>query len=851
VITLRDYQQEAIDAAGRALAKHPTALVVAPTACHCASDKILLADGSIKTAKEVVIGDKLMGKDGTPRTVLETHSGFSDMYRVTSDKFDSYTVSKGHLLCLYRTAESAGQEPRYETLPVELWNDKAKWFKHIRYIYRAGIELDFGSTYSPEISAYVLGMIICDGSQKTLDVTKAYPEWIEYLQAEADKFGITVKAVWDEKRHAYNMAFSVPKGYGKNPMKDAIRDMMCGDMRRIPQHIRTAPAVVRKELLAGILDGDGSLGSSGLYELTFKQKELIEDVRFIALSLGLNVSQVQTKMVKLAGWDEPRAYYRINIGGDTHKIPCRIKKSSRPSSVTKNSTISRFQVEFVGCGWHYGWTVDCDNQYLLSDMQVIHNSGKSLIIAGIIQRAIAKDSSKRFLVLCSTKEILEQNENQVRAFCGPKVTTGIYCAGTGRKETSAQVICASRDSLGRDPLVCGRFDVVLLDEAHQAALALDDEDDETRYGCIIRTLSPRYTVGLTGTPWRLAGGNVWGKDNFFKSIAYNIPMRRLIADGFLSPYIFPPVETKIDTSNVKTSSTGDYVISDLEMAIGREVCENAIREWMRHAAQRRVSLFFCVSRAHGKLVAELLADKIGAGHVAYLDGETRKYDREAMVQHIKAGKYRAVVNIGTLTTGFDAPIIDCVVFLRPTKSASLFVQMSGRGLRRHPGKSNAMFLDMAGNFARFGSIETPKVLNTGIPKAKLDEEEPEGREGKPCPSCGYPLSMRPTACPFCGEVFVKLSNRPFTGSETDAAWYELSHFYVEDYLAKSGNYCKRINYRCKNGQLLQEYFVTGNPYAYRKFNDRMADLQKKPFALFGSVDGRLVKVQKFLTEEKK
>ena len=475
-------------------------------------------------------------------------------------------------------------------------------------------------------------------------------------------------------------------------------------------------------------------------------------------------------------------------------------------------------------------------------------SGKSLIIAGIVQRAIAKDSSKRFLVLCSTKEILEQNERQVHEFCGPKVSTGIYCAGTGRKETNAQVICASRDSLGRDPLVCGRFDFVLLDEAHQAALAIDDEDDETRYGKIIRTLAPRYTVGLTGTPWRLAGGNVWGKDNFFKSIAYNIPMRQLINEGHLSPYIFPPVETKIDTSDLKKSSTGDFVISQLEKVAGRELCERAVREWMRHAAQRRVSLFFCVSRAHGKIVAEIIADKIGKENVAYLDGETRKYDREAMVQHIKAGKYRAVVNIGTLTTGFDAPIIDCVVFLRPTASASLFVQMSGRGLRRFPGKTNCMFLDMADNFARFGSIETPKVLGTGVPKKKLEEEMPQAREGKPCPQCGYPLSIRPTACPFCGEVFVKLSDKPFSG-EIEGKWYELHHVYVEDYVAKSGNFCKRINYRMKNGMLFQEYFtVLKSGWAQRKFEERSIEIRKKPFAVFGATDGRLIKVEKFQFE---
>jgi DNA repair protein RadD len=322
-------------------------------------------------------------------------------------------------------------------------------------------------------------------------------------------------------------------------------------------------------------------------------------------------------------------------------------------------------------------------------------------------------------------------------------------------------------------------------------------------------------------------------------------MRRLITEGHLSPYIFPPVETKIDTSDVKKNSTGDFVISQLERVAGRDLCERAVREWMRHAAQRRVSLFFCVSRAHGKLVTEIIADKIGKDNVAYLDGTTHKAEREAMVRRIKAGHYRAVVNIGTLTTGFDAPVIDCVVFLRPTASASLFVQMSGRGLRRHPGKTNCMFLDMADNFVRFGSIETPKVLGTGVPTKKLEDEAPQAREGKPCPECGYPLSLRPTACPFCGEVFIKLADKPFSG-EVEGRWYELSHVYVDDYVAKSGNFCKRVNYRLKNGALLREYFaVLKSPWAHRKYDERSAQLQRKPFAVYGAVDGQLLRVERF------
>lgn len=838
-LELRPYQKEAIDAAAKDVAELRSALIVAPTACHCESDEILMADGSIKLAKDVIIGDKLIGRDGGIRNVLETHRGFSDLYRVSSDKFDSYTVSKGHLLCLYRTPEEAGKKPSYETIPVENWNEQSKWFKHIRYIYRAGVELDFGSDYSPEISPYVLGMIICDGTQRTLDVTKAYPEWIEFLQHEADKFGVSVNAQWIENKNSYIMKFSVAKG-AKNPMKDAIKNMMDGDMRKIPDRIKTAPANVRRELLSGILDGDGHLNGNGLYELTFKQKELVEDVRFIALSLGLNVSTVKTKPVQLQGWLEPRDYYRIHIGGDTHKIPCRIKKTDRPSSVTKNSTISRFSVKFIGRGNYYGWSVDGDNMYLLADTQVIHNSGKSVIIAGIVQRALAKNPLYRILVLCSTKEILEQNETQIKRMATGDV--GIYCAGAGRREYNRRVVVASRDSLSRCPEVCGKFDGVLLDEAHQ--LSLDGDDSYTR---IIDAVNKGWLVGLTGTPWRLSGGNIWGEKSRFKRISYNIPMGLLIKQGFLSPYVFPRTATQIDTSGLKKQN-GDFVAAQIERAANVNVCRAAIMEWARLAEDRRVSLFFCATRSHGRLVAALLRE-YGVS-TAYLDGTTDKKERALMVEGIKAGTYKAVVNIGTLTTGFDAPIIDCVVFLRPTASASLFVQMAGRGLRKFEGKENCLYLDMAGNFSRFRSIETPKASRPSGTGEAVPMSRGEVPTTKPCPECGYPIGIRATQCPYCDAILVKHDSKPFTGNEQASGWLPVLNTRIEDHISAKGNACWKVSYFTLGKGILYEYFVKANGAAARRFIERKEQIDEGLTALRGTLDGRFISVENVVTRKR-
>lgn len=474
-------------------------------------------------------------------------------------------------------------------------------------------------------------------------------------------------------------------------------------------------------------------------------------------------------------------------------------------------------------------------------------SGKAVIGAGIAARALARNPQARVLCLCSTQEILKQNESTLNRLA-PHIETGIYCAGTGRKESEAQVVFASRDSLGRDPLACGAFDGIVLDEAHQAAVDLTKST--TMYSRIVNAQNFRWLVGLTGTPWRLGGGRIWGEGKFFETIAYNIPMRTLIDRGYLSTYVFPKCQTQIDTSNVKVTSAGDFHLGQLEGVTGEALCRSAVQEWIDAASDRRVSLFFCVSRAHGKLLTKILSEHIGSQNVCYIDGESR--DRETLGNEIRAGKYKAVVNIGTLTTGFDAPIIDCVVFVRPTQSVSLFVQMAGRGLRRFEGKQNCLYLDMAGNFERFRSIETPQVNSSNVRENAAQEDDDEETCGtrtfeKDCPSCSYTISSRATFCSYCGEVFVKAKQKPFTGGQRSASWFYILNVEHDDYVSAKGNECKRIAYTLHSGsyymrQTFYEYFVKRNPKSMSEFRERLQMLAKKPKALRAEVDNRLIKI---------
>jgi DNA repair protein RadD len=99
-----------------------------------------------------------------------------------------------------------------------------------------------------------------------------------------------------------------------------------------------------------------------------------------------------------------------------------------------------------------------------------------------------------------------------------------------------------------------------------------------------------------------------------------------------------------------------------------------------------------------------------------------------------------------LTTGFDAPNVDCVALVRPTLSAGLYYQMVGRGFRVHPGKADCLVLDFGGNVLRHGPLD----------RIKVREREARGSgpgPAKECPACHSLIAAGYARCPDCGHAF--------------------------------------------------------------------------------------------------
>ena len=379
-------------------------------------------------------------------------------------------------------------------------------------------------------------------------------------------------------------------------------------------------------------------------------------------------------------------------------------------------------------------------------------AGKSIMIAAVCQRAGAEFVGTRILVLQPQKELLQQNLQKLVSVW-PDVDVGVYSASVGRKQLGRQVTYATIDSVYKRGLELGRVDMIMVDECH--LIPTKDSGKWRRLLADIRKHSPHARViGWTGTPFR--GNGVWltaGESPVFTHIASRVPMSELLGLGYLAPLVPATTAMRIEAADVRLSGD-DYVVSELAKAVDKsELTEAACDEIVRLGAGRRAWLVFCVTVEHAVHVSQALQRRgISCGVVT---GETPKETREILIASLRAGKLRALVNVAVLTTGFDAPVVDAIFLLRPTKSPVLYNQIAGRGMRvlganieesTRNGKANCLWADFTDTTATQGPVDK---LTGRMPAAKGAAIAPF----KLCPKCG---SQNPTGrlvCSCCGHQF--------------------------------------------------------------------------------------------------
>jgi DNA repair protein RadD len=368
--------------------------------------------------------------------------------------------------------------------------------------------------------------------------------------------------------------------------------------------------------------------------------------------------------------------------------------------------------------------------------------GKSLVMAAFIEGVLRAWPDQRILIVTHVRELIAQNHAELIGLWRD-APAGIFSAGLGRRDLGARILFAGIQSIHRRAYDVQQCDLVLIDEAHLIPAASD-----TMYRRFLDTLTrinPQLKViGFTATPYRLDSGMLHeGRGALFTDIAFEVSVRQLIDDGYLCPLVSKAAETRLDITGVG-SRGGEFIPSQLQAAVDLpEITEAAIDEVVRLGLDRRSWLAFCAGVEHATHVAEAIRSR--GFTAATIFGDTARCERDRTIAAFKRGEIRALASMGVLTTGFNAPGVDLIAMLRPTKSTGLYVQMAGRGTRLAPGKADCLVLDFAGNVARHGPIDAvkPKRPGSGAGEAPV----------KVCPDCQSILPTAVRVCPDCGHAF--------------------------------------------------------------------------------------------------
>lgn len=325
----------------------------------------------------------------------------------------------------------------------------------------------------------------------------------------------------------------------------------------------------------------------------------------------------------------------------------------------------------------------------------------------------------RTLWLAHRDELVAQPEAAARALFGGGPGGVFADAGVGvvqgerDERLEERLVVASVATLARPARLdrdCGRFALIVVDEAHHACAGSIYERIAERLG------GPDTEVlGLTATAERGDGLPLSGA--LFGGCAYRLTVARAIEHGAMVPVQARVIAIpEFDAANVAVTGrdvNDESLARELERVHGAERVAEAVAT---HAPERRTLIFTCLVD-QAKRTSDALNER--GVRSAWIHGGTPARERRKILDDHRTGRIRALCNAAVLTEGYDDPGVDCVVVARLTKSRPLYVQLVGRGLRPAPGKTSCLVLDLVGAHDAHG-------LQTAVCLAHRGEEVGSG-----------------------------------------------------------------------------------------------------------------------------
>ena len=344
------------------------------------------------------------------------------------------------------------------------------------------------------------------------------------------------------------------------------------------------------------------------------------------------------------------------------------------------------------------------------------------------------------------------SDNTRREICDEQVAK----YGKTFRDDSARIIVCSVDTFYRRdltqlaPMVTKWF----MDETHHLLA------DSKWYRCIEPLVNARG-LGVTATPIRADKKGI-GRiaDGIYDAMSVGATMHQLIEQGMLCPYRVYTPPSKLDSTAIKVTASGDYNQSALAKATDNsDITGDAVQHY-KSLALGKQAIVFTVTIDHGHHVAEQFR-KAGISAVN-LSSKTKAKERNEKINAFKRGEIKVLVNCDLFGEGFDVPAVECVIMLRKTQSYSLYKQQFGRALRVLAGKEFGILIDHVGNVEHF-MLEYCLNYPHEDPEWSLDRPKKKRNKtteldrilSRVCPDCFaryVPSTHNKHQCPYCNHI---------------------------------------------------------------------------------------------------
>jgi intein/homing endonuclease len=354
-----------------------------------------------------------MGPDSLPRTVQAVNSGQEEMYDIYENNVKRkfvYGCNASHILSLkYCSDDGRYGLEKGEIIDVTVkeylsWSERKK---RLFLGFRTGVQFEEKSLPIP---AYILGAWIGDGTSSTTALTTMDKEMVDEWSNYAKSINMQVRVQdikIDNKAKTYFITSDQQNGSNdRNPFMSELRSMELINNKYIPNIYKINNRHNRLEFLAGLIDTDGSMPFDGTYVFTQVKKHIVDDVEYIAKSLGFKTNVKEVPSYSYSTDEIQRVIgtcFKLTIGGNnTWEIPCRLPRK-RSTKRTKSRDGSNYSIEIVpqGIGTYYGFTLEEEPHFVLGDFTVTHNTtaGRVQIAEQLLQMGLIKDAQQYFQVL--------------------------------------------------------------------------------------------------------------------------------------------------------------------------------------------------------------------------------------------------------------------------------------------------------------------------------------------------------------------------------------------------------------------------------------------------------------------